>query len=158
MTDPWIIEHLAEVESHGNKGMRCPACTQRVSVDRRRLTRMMALFLVRLVRLHEQEPGMYSTRQILNVSAEKVSSDGAYLVMWDLIKKGNPARVSKHGTYYTPTVLGIRFAHGEAKVPSYKDRLVGHVIKTSPDLVDIFQALKVPHGYEDILGAPPLHT
>lgn len=152
---PWLRDNLEAIEAAGNKGIECPCCTGRIAIRKQKITRKMAQFLTRLVQLYSAEQKMCSTRQILNVESEKVSTDGAYFTYWGLVEKGNPAHMNKKGTYYAPTALGIAFVCGDVKVPDRKDILMGVELRSSEELIDIWEALQVPHGFEHLLGESP---
>ena len=125
----WNLKSVREAKqylaAHQDDGVRCPCCGQQCRVYIRKLNSGQAVFLIRLVKLYEQQRASYHLRDILASSARRgvlTSRDQSYLVHFQAI--GSEARglirpnPTSEGFWY-PTKDGISFVHDRVKVWSH---------------------------------------
>lgn len=119
-----LEEAIRLVNEHRQEGIVCPCCGRLAAVYQRRIHAEAAKFLLLLVRAFEDPQSAYlldydgdgkawlHTRTLFP-NAPKASTDGSYLVHWNLVEQ----RPDSAG-WYRPTGGGVDFAHGRTKVPS----------------------------------------
>lgn len=137
-----VAEAHRRVWSNLDAGEFCDVCQREARRYTRPFHREMAVFLVHLVAQYEQfgarERRYLDLREILphNRFATKASTDGSYLVAWDLVER-HPLRKG----FYRPTKKGIAFVRGRIVVPGRASVYDGRAHKYSPETVTIEDAL-----------------
>jgi len=119
-----------------DEGAFCPCCQREARRYARRLHAEMATFLVQLAK---QEPKRYHhLRDILpgGEAAPKISTDGAYLTLWGLVKR-HPQRAG----LYMITKAGMAFVRGQTTVPQVAWVYSGRATHFSKNKISIRDAL-----------------
>ncbi len=139
--------------SKSKKGVSCPCCGRLVKLYRRKLHSEMAVFLIRLVKRFENEQRYYSTRELCP-AVTKSSTDGSYLVYWDLIERepmpGENESGGKIGMY-RPTKAGREFAHGRSTAESHILMICGECVGFSEKFISIEDALGKKFDYKELM-------
>jgi len=138
------------VEAGAVDGIECPCCGRLAKVYRRKLHREMAIFLCLLVRRAGPERAWVHVRDVLKGTrtAQKASTDGAYLVHWSLIE----AKPGEHSAgMYRPTAMGASFVEGGLKVSSHVHLFNNEPVGFSETLVSIRDALGSKFDYDELM-------
>lgn len=155
--DKTLAEAIHEMRQKVEDGTRCPCCGRLVKLYRRKLHSEMAAFLCRLVRRYREEPRYYSTRELCP-ALTKSSTDGSYLVLWDLIEREPiPGQNESGGRagMYRPTEHGMDFVSGRTTVKSHVLMLCGEPVGFSDDYIHIEAALGDRFNYAELMGLEP---
>lgn len=139
------------VKEYAEDGVYCPCCERLVKLYKRKLHSEMAAFLFRLVFAYKTHPRWYSTRELVP-GTSKSTTDGSYLVHWDLVQK-EPAKNNSGGKAgsYKPTQRGIDFVMGEVVVPSHIHMLCGELVGYSDDYVTFAECIENKFDYDELM-------
>lgn len=136
-------------------GVDCPCCGRLVKLYKRKLHTEMALFLLKLVKLHAIRSTWLKTTEILQGQTHLVAggTDGGFLEHWGLIfrLRGTNKAGGKAGVY-KPTLAGIQFVEGKTSVPSHVHMLCGECIGFSSTQVTIRDCLGDKFDYDELMA------
>ena len=141
-----LAEAMEHVQTNAWKGVDCPCCGRLNKVYKRKLHSEMARFLIKLVKLYEENEEWIDAREIHGKKVAKASSDATYLKHWGLLDLGDKGQ-------YKPTEDGIAFAHDEMYVSQFAFVLNNVVLDWSDEETDIRQALGDSFDYDELMGA-----
>lgn len=128
------------------EGTTCPCCGQFAKTYKRKLNSQMARFLIGLLHAPTDCGGWAKTRDFLPVG-QKASTDGTYLVHWELIE-----RKKHHSGVYAITAKGRRFATGQIRVPRHVFLYDGRRLGFSDDSTSITGALGNQFDYHELMS------
>lgn len=141
-----IQEAQDYIIANREKGAACPCCGRFCKLYPRKLHSEMAIFLIKLVRQHKLTSDWVHVRRIV-ITTTKASTDGIYLIHWDLI-----VRKSGSSGLYKPTEKGIDFAMRLVRVPRQVFVFRNQPVGFSSDDVDIVEALGDKFDYQQLMS------
>ncbi len=123
----------------------CPCCGQRVGLHKRTIYRRVAKWLVWLVDTYKSDPGWKQW----NASGSPLQNGGdvAKLALWGLVES-----FKDNSGLWRPTLLGISFAQGAHRVPTYCIVYNRRVLSWSTSEIDIQDALQVAFNLDTTLN------
>jgi len=139
--------------------VHCPVCEKFCTKYERKLNSQMAIFLIKLVRRWERGGGWIDVKDLLHSTAGgKNSSDGTYLVQWDMIEaKASPNDPQhKESGIWRPTPHGVNFARNRVRAPRSVHLYNNHRLAYSPLTVNIVEALGEKFDYVELMLPTPL--
>jgi len=102
---------------------------------------------------YQRAPRYFSTRELCPAQG-KSSTDGSYLVLWDLVEKEPSENKNASGGragMYRPTQHGIDFVHRRTSVKSHVFMLSGNPVGFSERWIDIDEALGSRFNYQKLM-------
>lgn len=115
VTPLFAVQEL--IDQHADEGLRCPACHQHVQRYWRTINAGMAASVVRMLRLHNEDPGRF-----IHLPSEvgRRSAEEGKLIWWGLVEEENTLRADGgRAGYWRLTPKGVAWAEGRIKVPRY---------------------------------------
>ncbi len=145
-----LAQAHAELWEQLDQGAFCDCCQRMARRYPRRLHREMARFLGKLVEAWEAMPERQKRYVALRdfwPHGPKASTDGSYLVHWDLVKR-HPTRTG----LYKPTPAGLSFVAGRIVVPKIAWVYAGRATHYSKETIAFVDALAEPVDVRGMLA------
>ena len=136
-----VTDHLAD-------GITCPVCGQLCREYQRKLNANMVSVLVRMVRRYEQ-----TARPIhfLDCWEKEQGRDYGYLQVWGLaiphVSEDTQKRMSG---LWTPTAMGIDFAHDRLRMARYAFIFNNKVSRFSSEMTGVVEALSDHFNFQEL--------
>ena len=142
-------QEYLEKEREIKQGVDCPCCGQRVKIYKRKLNQQMAETLIKLYKLHKNQPEK-SYWHITTIGNQH-GGDFAKLIHWGLIAPAEfEVKNGRTNGFWGITVKGRLFVEDSVKVPDFIKIYNKKKYGESEDLIGIRDALKYYFNYKDI--------
>ena len=149
MNDSIAVEKQRLRENY-EKGTTCACCNQFVKLYRRKLTSSQMRGLIKLYRLHMEEPAYYHYTLL---GPLHVAADFAKLKLFGLIKPGeNLDSTKKAAGTWIITSKGVQFVLCRIKIPEAVFIYNQKPYRFSENLINIKEAIKNKFDYDELMN------
>lgn len=156
-----MTEERTFVRMKRRDGIKCPCCTQYVKEYRRTLNGRMARALLTIATSSSWASAEQRFRWLdvpkLLIAKKDGSGDYGKLRHWGLIEPAprSKATVSRTSGKWRITMLGMKFARGEAKVPAYAWIFDDHLTSMDGELVTIRDCFPKKFDFGELMAGMP---